>query len=773
MLSVFIKNLRTLVIPHINPTNRENAYRFFLVSAITLVNGLDLLAKLKLDVFGTRRLTAIERLFSQFGDQPITNVMQSASQSEEVMGEIYKELLWAVAEVVAVQLTFLLIDNVKKTLGHNFNESLKMRLREDIMQKWLLGNKQPEIAPAVKVTSPDAKQPVNLYGNLLSKVLVLPGSIGSLGLLIPDHAGKSRRRKSKAAMRESGGKVQNQSVAASSKGSDTLTSSRAPFVHLRNPATVLGKDLEDYASALMNTSHTLGSGLTSFASGIYGMWKFSGQGYQIPGSRFFIPGHLAIIAATIAAVKGLAQHYLFYERLNRLVKEYFNNLSDYTNSINNIYHYREQIGLLKGGRFELDNLQKYLDKIKSLGPQFVKLETIGEQFRNLLNLSEHIVGIALALSAFLAGNVTTVSDFFRSLTDNNRIGQIFGGFSEAMRSLATLNLAGEHVADFQAELNSKLGDNKRSLEVTIKGDQLVAKRVQIVRPNGENLIRAFSYRFPKGQVIWLSGATGAGKTTLTRAIAGLWEYGKGQIEVPADFHISPHDFYFPHSDLKASIFYPRKLETVSASEIKEADRLIKILGLTNVKPSNEASTGEKRRIGFIRALLSKAPFVTMDESFTNVDPFIKYLMGIELRAHVMRHETTVIIIEHNKPPTFDAHVAIEDGNFIICHDPSITTPSPPASPSQPGSVMEVTPALTPYAEASGDLLLKKGKKSQEITPVTSPIKYPSSAAVLPSANNQVEPPSITPIKAAGSLVFRPFTRSEAKKLHPNESMGKS
>ena len=130
-----------------------------------------------------------------------------------------------------------------------------------------------------------------------------------------------------------------------------------------------------------------------------------------------------------------------------------------------------------------------------------------------------------------------------------------------------------------------------------------------------------------GERVLIAGDSGSGKSTLVRAIAGLWPWGGGSVEIKSDakMFLLPQRPYIPIGTLRRAATYPDAADTKSIEEVSEAFKRVGLEHLAD-KLEEEApwdqtlSGGEKQRVAFARILLHKPDIVVLDEATSALDP---------------------------------------------------------------------------------------------------------------------------------------------------------
>jgi putative ATP-binding cassette transporter len=187
--------------------------------------------------------------------------------------------------------------------------------------------------------------------------------------------------------------------------------------------------------------------------------------------------------------------------------------------------------------------------------------------------------------------------------------------------------------------------------------------------------------------VLIVGDTGAGKSTLFRAVAGLWPWGSGTILTPAPGTMAflPQRPYLPLGTLRNAVIYPAPPDAFSATDVRHAlercDLGNLVAKLDQVERwDRELSLGEQERLAFARILLHKPAWVFLDEATAALDEDSqRHIMG--LFAAELAH-TTVLSIGH-RPDLAAYHTRTlqlvhgRDGARLKLKAPLVPSPPPP------------------------------------------------------------------------------------------------
>jgi putative ATP-binding cassette transporter len=155
----------------------------------------------------------------------------------------------------------------------------------------------------------------------------------------------------------------------------------------------------------------------------------------------------------------------------------------------------------------------------------------------------------------------------------------------------------------------------------------------------------------RGDTILLGGGSGLGKSTLLRAIAGIWPFGSGEICAARDARILflPQKPYLPIGTLREVVTYPTPACGVEDAALREA---LDAVGMSQfARRLEEAghwalqlSPGEQQRIAFARVLIQKPEWLFLDEATSAVDEATEARLYRLVRERLP--EATVFSIGH-------------------------------------------------------------------------------------------------------------------------------
>lgn len=183
------------------------------------------------------------------------------------------------------------------------------------------------------------------------------------------------------------------------------------------------------------------------------------------------------------------------------------------------------------------------------------------------------------------------------------------------------------------------------------------------------VLENLSLQLHRGEIGCLLGASGCGKTTVLRAVAGFEIPVTGQIEIQGKMvsgkahHIAPEkrqvgmvfqDYaLFPHLNVRDNIAFG--LHALGAADKKaRVAELLDLVGMQNLETRfpHQLSGGQQQRVALARALAPKPSLLLLDEPFSNLDVELRERLGLEVRNILKKTGTTAMLVTHDQHEAF-------------------------------------------------------------------------------------------------------------------------
>lgn len=310
----------------------------------------------------------------------------------------------------------------------------------------------------------------------------------------------------------------------------------------------------------------------------------------------------------------------------------------------------EQIAFLRAMRGEFHRLTASFARIRRTYIEWMWAAAGLQAVQGVLgSLTSEVMPVLVTLPRYFAGSMTlgdvamSRQVFTSLLSSMSWPTQAAATLAEMAATVNRLHLLDEATA--RPDLTSISVERRTGIAAGAMG-------LSLTLPTGEPLLQVDQWRVGQGERWAIVGENGGGKSTLARALAGLWRHGHG--EVSLDEHKAmfvPQKLYMPDGTLKEVLAFPHDAADYTDEEVLNA---MAVVGMAGAAPGlheyrrwgDALSPGQQQLAAFARIVLQKPSLLFLDEATSALDPVNAVAMYDVLRRELP--DLTLISIVHNE-----------------------------------------------------------------------------------------------------------------------------
>jgi putative ATP-binding cassette transporter len=444
-----------------------------------------------------------------------------------------------------------------------------------------------------------------------------------------------------------------------------------------NPDQRIADDCRIFITSLLGEALDMISRIVGLFSYLALLWSLTNFPLSLApiGINIDIPNYMIWAAFIYVAVASLLTHALGYP-LKGLVVEQQRREANFRFALARLRSNFDEVAMSSGERAERGVFDARFDAIVSNWKRLVNRELILGCFTYPFNHSVLRIPLFVALPGYLAGHVA-FGGLMQLSTAFSSVVTSLSWFIFSYRDLAELVAASSRLDNFLEAAKAAGATSRGIVHETATGPVLSLRNVQVTTPEARTLLDVAAMDIRHGEAVWLRGASGLGKTTLMKALAGLWPHGAGTISSPdARMTFLPQRPYFPIGTVRDALAYPRAAGDYSAETL---DATLEKVGLSHIaglefgrsdtRTGHGLSGGEQQRLAIGRLLLLQPQWAVLDEPASALDQAAEAELFAMLRRELP--ETAFIIVAHREPRGLGAVRALDLGAATASAQPTL------------------------------------------------------------------------------------------------------
>jgi vitamin B12/bleomycin/antimicrobial peptide transport system ATP-binding/permease protein len=344
-------------------------------------------------------------------------------------------------------------------------------------------------------------------------------------------------------------------------------------------------------------------------------------GVRIPGFLFWV----AVLYACFAT--GMMQ--LLGRSLSRLMFRQQAVEANFRFDLARIREFSEQIALLKGEDREIDRAGRVFNDVFTTVQRIIRVRTILNSFLQFYSQISAIIPYVVVAPFYFVVKRVDFGTFNQAADAFSNVNSAMNFFVDRYTGLAAFSATIQRLSSFEEAFARARADEQTKPRIDIaaaSGPILSIPDLDLRLPDGRQLAHVGDLALIPQESTLVMGPSGVGKSTLFRAIAGIWSFGKGEILQPpyAKLMLLPQRPYIPIGPLREALAYPASAASFSDRELRDVLEKVGLDAFADRLDDSDnwqmrMSGGEQQRLAVARALLARPDWLFMDESTASLD----------------------------------------------------------------------------------------------------------------------------------------------------------
>jgi vitamin B12/bleomycin/antimicrobial peptide transport system ATP-binding/permease protein len=399
----------------------------------------------------------------------------------------------------------------------------------------------------------------------------------------------------------------------------------------QNPEYRIADDVRLATESPVDFAVGLSTAVLSAMMFIAVLWTIGGSlSVQIGDVTITIPGFL-VVAAVVYAVFASGFMMIIGRRFVTVAEQKNQAEAEYRYMLTRLSENGESIAVLGGEQEERTGVDQSLGNVLSRWRDICMQTMRTTIIAQTSSFIAPVLPILLSAPKYLNGTMT-LGEVMQAASAFTIVQAAFNWLVDNYPRLSDWTASARRVSSMMVSLDAleraEGGEGVERIERgEIEGAALRLNELSVTLDNGTAVVKDAEVVIDPGERVLIAGESGTGKSTLVRAISGLWPWGKGEVQVGRGQRmlLMPQRAYVPVGNLRRAVTYPEPPDSATDEDIH---RVLKLVGLGHLSDrlDDEAawdrtlSGGEKQRLAFARIFLHQPDIVVLDEATSALDP---------------------------------------------------------------------------------------------------------------------------------------------------------
>ena len=417
-----------------------------------------------------------------------------------------------------------------------------------------------------------------------------------------------------------------------------------------NPDQRISEDVRQFVEMTLGFAIGILKSLCTFISFVFILYQLSGPlSFSFMGKTWTIHGYM-LWASLLYSVLGTYITHVVGRKLVKLnfIQQRYE--ADFRFSMIRLRESAESVAFYRGeaqeGRVFKNRFKLLLDNFWQLVNKQKQLVFLNSGYSQIAIIFPFVVAMNRYLSkeVSLGGLMQVASAFGRVQDSLSYFVDMYSSIAQWQAVVMRLTYFGRHMHEVSQQAE------QFHVERFATSEAVSVEQMQVNLPDDTALLQDINFTLQPGRNVLIKGVSGSGKSTLLRALAGIWPFVTGKINLPKteELMFIPQKPYIPLGSLREALLYPGN-KPLSDEELLYLLDLCQIGYLRDKLDlvadwSHVLSVGEQQRLAFVRAHIQEPKWLFLDEATSALDEDTEAAMYALLAERLK--QTTLVSIGH-------------------------------------------------------------------------------------------------------------------------------